>query len=327
MNINQYIKRFFSCFCLAFILIQTSHAETIQVNFFVDDDRNSVVRATGMKLKELVEKQIPSNVMQVRIESLGDRDLFEEVRVNNAQIIAPKVSRLKRYSKRLQVFELPFIFYSAKAAEDFLDGEWGNRLLRSLKQQGVNAHGYLHQGMKHITSDFSIEIPEDTAKKAMGIFFSNTSKQYFEGIGSQIISLNDTEESAALSNNRINMTENSWSRIYNKKIFDQHKFVLESNHTYTGNVLITHKNIWERLPKQYAQTFEKIIQESIRHGNQYSKEKINAYRKIIASSPNMTVRQLPARDRYLWIEKASKLWAIYENDIGSALIDAAASHR
>lgn len=299
----------------------------ISLNFIVDDDPNSVVRATGVKLKELVATEIPESVLSVNIESLGDRDLFEEMRVGNAQIIAPKISRLKRYSKRLQVFELPFIFYSEKAAKNFLDGLWGQRLLQALNNLGVNAHGYIHQGMKHITSDFPIEIPDDATEKAMGIFFSNTSKQYFESVGSDIVSLNDTEENAAMSNNLVNMTENNWARIYHKKIYAQHRYVLESNHTYTGNVLITNQDIWDSLPKKYVAELKKAIQAAIEHGNQYADSKNRFYRSVVAGSDNTSVSELAARDRYLWIEAANKIWSRYEDDIGSQLIDAAASHR
>ncbi len=132
----------------------------VLINFFVDDDRDSVVRAMGVKFKELVTKQMGDKI-QVNVLSLGDRDLFEEMRVGNTQMIAPKLSRLKRYSRRLQVFELPFIFYSEKAASNFLDGEWGKRLLILLNNKGVHAHGYIHQGMKHLTSDVEILTPSD----------------------------------------------------------------------------------------------------------------------------------------------------------------------
>ena len=300
---------------------------TIEINFLVDEDKNSVVRATALKFKEIMSKQVSGNQIRVNVESLGDRDLFEEMRVGNAQMIAPKLSRLKRYSKRLQVFELPFIFYSGRAARNFLDGEWGDRLLYSLKQQNVNAHGYIHQGMKHLTSDAPISLPEDASDKAMGIFHSNTSKQYFEDIGSEIVALNDTEENSALSNGRVNITENNWSRIYNQKIYNGHKYVLESNHTYTGNVLISSKGLLDQMPAKLIPIVEKAIKESIEYGNEYATNKINSYRKIVLNNGNNTVQELAARDRYLWIEEANKIWSLYEDDIGLQLINAAASHR
>ncbi len=328
---NQYRKVFCCCVLLTvlsvpFTATATDNNSPVLINFFVDDDKDSVVRAMGIRFKELVAKQIGAKV-QVNIHGLGDRDLFEEMRVGNTQMIAPKLSRLKRYSRRLQVFELPFIFYSEKAARNFLDGEWGKRLLISLKNKGVNAHGYIHQGMKHLTSDVEILTPEDAKDKAMGIFYSNTSKQYFENIGSEIVSLNDTEENSALSNNRVNITENNWGRIYNQRLYGQHEYVLESNHTYTGNVLITSNDIWEKMPAQLVPVLEEIIKESIEYGNDYARKRNERYRQAVVNTGSNTVHELAARDRYLWIEAASYIWSLYEDEIGSQLIDAAASHR
>jgi len=329
--INDSSKAIF-CFILvvAFSVPMVTNAadsRPVRINFFVDDDKDSVVRAMAARLKELVAKQIGAASIQIKVESLGDRDLFEEMRVGNAQMIAPKLSRLKRYTRRLQVFELPFIFYSEKAANNFLDGDWGKRLLSLLKNKGVNAHGYIHQGMKHLTSDVEIVTPPDAENKAMGIFYSNTSKQYFENIGSEIVSLNDTEENSALSNDRVNITENNWGRIYNQKLYTQHQYILESNHTYTGNVLISSEDIWTKIPKKLIPTFEKIIQESIDYGNDYARKRNNAYRQAILNTGNSTIHELAVRDRYLWIEAASRVWSLYENEIGAQLIDAAASHR
>ncbi len=335
---NKYINYASYCLLCASIIasVSVSAAEksqslpvknTVEIKFLVDDDKNSVVRATALKFKELISKQVSANHMKVVVESLGDRDLFEEMRVGNAQMIAPKLSRLKRYSKRLQVFELPFIFYSGKAARNFLDGEWGDRLLHSLKQQNVDAHGYIHQGMKHLTSDTPISLPEDASDKAMGIFYSNTSKQYFEDIGSEIVALNDIEENSALSNGRVNITENNWSRIYNQNIFNEHKYVLESNHTYTGNVLISSPGLLDQMPAKLLPIIEKAIKDSIEYGNEYASKKINSYRNIVLNSGSNIVQELAARDRYLWIEEANKIWSQYEDDIGLQLINAAASHR
>ncbi len=161
----------------------------------------------------------------------------------------------------------------------------------------------------------------------MGVFYSNTSKEYFENIGSKIISLNDTEENSALSNNRVNITENNWGRIYNKKLYGQHEYVLESNHTYTGNVLITSQDLWGKIPAELVQVLEDLIRESIEYGNDYARKRNNRYRQAIVNTGGNTVHELAARDRYLWIEAASYIWSQYEDEIGAQLIDAAASHR
>ena len=93
-------------------------AQGITINFPVGTQQSSVVRVMALKLQELVAKEIGADALQVNVVD-RKKDLFEEMIIGNAQMIAPKLSRFKRYLKRIQVFELPYMFYSGKAAEDF----------------------------------------------------------------------------------------------------------------------------------------------------------------------------------------------------------------
>ena len=82
--------------------------------------------------------------------------------------------------------------------------------------------------------------------------------------------MNDTEENAALANNRINVTENNLDRIVSKRIYNNYKYILESNHTYTGNVLITSDFLWSNLDESYHSILNEIISDSIIFANEYA---------------------------------------------------------
>jgi C4-dicarboxylate-binding protein DctP len=48
--------------------------------------------------------------------------------LNDVQIINPSLSKFDRYTKKIQVFDLPFIFKDAKAAADFQKSKDGQDL-------------------------------------------------------------------------------------------------------------------------------------------------------------------------------------------------------
>jgi len=227
----------------------------------------------------------------------------------------------------MQVFELPFLFYSPKAAENFLDGVWGERLLSSLAIRGIVAHGYLHRGMKNFTSHDPITLPTDLTDKRLGVFNSNTAKEHYKTLNIKTVNLSNDQASIALKHNLVDALENNWGTIYNQKIHDQQKYILETGHAYTGNVLITTSKIWETIPEELQPVLKQIIHESIEFGNQKAQETNEQFREDIIAKSNNVIKTLSLEKRYQWIEASRKVWSTYEDEIGTQLINAAASHR
>ena len=302
------------------------NAEVIVINFPTDSNPNSPVKAAAVKFEQLVSLRLDPNIVQAKTYDLGNKDPFEELELGNAQIIAPPLSLLKRYSDRMQVFELPFLFYSAEAAEEFSDGEWGKRLLESLSLSGIEAHGYLHRGMKNLTSDELILNPDDLIDKKLGIFNSNTAEKHYEVLGVNTVNLTVQAGASALDNNLVDALENNWVNIYNQSIHNKQQFILESRHAYTGNVMFTTEKMWDAIPEELQVVLEQIIEDSIKHGNEVAKQLNNRYRNLIANSQSNTVNQLTVDQRNQWVEASRKVWTAYENQIGTQLINAAASH-
>jgi len=67
----------------------------------------------ALKFKELVEKKFPGKV-QVQVfpssQLFGDAKELEALLLGDVQFIAPSLSKFDRYTKKLQVFDLPFLF-------------------------------------------------------------------------------------------------------------------------------------------------------------------------------------------------------------------------
>lgn len=302
-------------------------AESIVINFPVDNEKNSPVREMGEKFQELVDQRLGALIVEVKLYDVGERDLFDELKLENAQMIAPRLPDLKRYSKRMQVFELPFLFYSGRAAEDFLNGVWGQRLLKSLQIKGISAHGYIHRGMKHLTSHESVTKPEELASKTLAIYGSNTAEKHYQALGVKIVNLPKERADIALEGGLVDSTENNWENIFEQNLHQQQKYILESGHAYSGNVLITTNKIWEGLPTELQPVLRQILDESIQYTNKYVKKLNESYKQEVLKNNETIIKELSVGERYVWIEAVRDVWSSYEDEIGTELINAAASHR
>ena len=76
----------------------------------------------AIKFKELAEKKLPGKV-QVQVfpssQLFGDAKELEALLLGDVQFIAPSLSKFDRYTKQLQVYDLPFLFDNVEAVDRF----------------------------------------------------------------------------------------------------------------------------------------------------------------------------------------------------------------
>ena len=94
----------------------------------------------ALKFKELAEKKLPGKV-QVQVfpssQLFGDAKEIEALLLGDVQLIAPSLSKFDRYTKKVQVFDLPFLFDDVEAVDRFQSGPQGKALLSSMKSKGL----------------------------------------------------------------------------------------------------------------------------------------------------------------------------------------------
>jgi C4-dicarboxylate-binding protein DctP len=82
----------------------------------------------ALKFKELAEKKLPGKV-QVQVfpnsQLFGDAKEMEALLLGDVQLIAPPLSKFDRYTKKLQIFDLPFLFDDIAAVDRFQSSPHG----------------------------------------------------------------------------------------------------------------------------------------------------------------------------------------------------------
>src|SRR3954468_2164558 len=99
----------------------------------------------SLKFKELAEKKLPGKV-QVQVfpnsSLFGDGKEMEALLLGDVQIIVPSLSKFDRYTKKLQVFDLPFLFHDIAAVDRFQQGKDGKALLDAMSAKGIKGLAY-----------------------------------------------------------------------------------------------------------------------------------------------------------------------------------------
>ena len=109
---------------------------------------------------------------------------MEALLLGDVQIIAPSLSKFSRYTKKLQLFDLPFLFDDIAAVDRFQSGPQGKALLDSMQSKGIKGLGYWHNGMKQLSSDKDKLVrPEDVKGLKFRIQQSDVLEAQFRALG------------------------------------------------------------------------------------------------------------------------------------------------
>ncbi len=319
-------------FLLAFLLFNNVvYAEPITIRFSHVVNDNATKGQMAITFKKLIKERLGDEVLKVEIynnSSLVNDDELADALINGrVEMGVPSISKLKKFSKRLQVFDIPFIFVSTEAVENFMDGPYGKRMLQLLKNRGLIGLGFMDSGMKQISAKTPIKLPSDLKGLRYRIMNSDVLEAQFRQIQAIPLRKPYSKVYSLLKDNKIDGQENTWSNMFSKKFYEHQPYIIESNHGYLGSIVLTSTKFWESIPSGIKPVVEKSLKESLEYGNTLAKERALSDRERIIKSGLTKIHLMTLEERKQWVTAMQPVWKSYEDEIGSELIQAAASSR
>jgi C4-dicarboxylate-binding protein DctP len=280
----------------------------------------------ALKFKELAEKKLAGKVeVQVFPNSqlFGDGKEMEALLLGDVQIIAPSLAKFGKYTPKLQIFDLPFLFTDLAAVDRFQASKDGQALLSSMNKKGITGLGYLHNGMKQLSANKPLGMPADAKGLKFRIQASDVLEAQFKGVGANPQKLSFAEVYQALQTGVVDGAENPWSNIYSKKFHEVQGYIMESNHGVLDYMVITNTKWWDGLPADVRKGLNEAMQESIKFGNKVANDEDAEFRKKVIADNKAKVLPMSAEHLKAWRAAMQPVWKQFEGDIGTDLIQAA----
>ena len=281
----------------------------------------------ALKFKELAEKYLPGKV-QVQVfpnsQLFGDGQELDALLLGDVQFIAPSLSKFDRYTKKLQVFDLPFMFEDLAAVDRFQHSATGKALLDSMTGKGIKGLAYWHNGMKQLsTNKAQLKRPEDVKGLKFRIQASDVLEAQFRALGANPQKLAFSEVYQALQTGVVDGQENTWSNIYTQKFYEVQKTIAETNHGVIDYMVITNAKWWDGLPADVKAGLTKAMDEATAFGNKLADDINQRDKKVIADAGKAKIQQLSKDDLAAWQKAMAPVWKKFEGGIGKDLIEAA----
>lgn len=313
------------------LVCNSAIAEPITLRFAHSGAPDSPKGQMATRFKQLVYENFRDSSVTVEVYPgailFDDDHLAPAVFKNRIQLTSIPISNMKPYSKRMQLFDMPFLFVTETAASRFLRGTYGKRLLRLVSRHGAVGLGYLENGMKQISSNKRIVFPDDAKNLKFLISDSAVSEKQFRRIGARPIVGNLNKVNGLLDTGVIDGQENTWSHMFTENIHKRQPFILESNHVYLADIVMASQAAWNSIPNDTRAILEELLQRAIDYGNELaSRQEFNERQRIVESQTTEIV-QLTVKERELWVDAMKGLWEEFVEDVGEGLVSAAASAR
>ncbi|MGY5450713.1 TRAP transporter substrate-binding protein [Agarivorans sp. MS3-6] len=311
---------------LSIALASVVNAAPIELKFSHVVAENTPKGQMALKFRDLVEQRLPGKV-EVKVypnsQLYGDGKELEALLLGDVELISPSLSKFKKYTKKLQIFDLPFLFKDMASVERFQASSAGQELLSSLESKGLIGLGYLHNGMKQLSANEPLYTPADAKGKKFRIMSSDVLAAQFEAVDAVPLKKPFSEVFTLLQTRAIDGQENTWSNIYSKKFFEVQASITESNHGVLDYLIVTSAEFWYGLPEDIRAELQLALNEAVAHGNQIAAEKADKDKANIMASNRSEVISLTAEQRQQWVEAMKPVWQQFEDEIGKDTIAAA----
>lgn len=253
----------------------------------------------------------------------GDRELCEGVQMGTIQMAIPSTSALAGFDKRIQVLDLPYLFTTREAAFEAVDGELGVKLNELLAKKGFYVIGYLENGFRHVTnSKQPITKPEDLKGLKIRTMENPMHLAFFKELGANPTPMSWGELYTALQQGTVDAQENPYAMIDDGKFYEVQKYVSETGHVFSYEILIANKKFMEKLPDDLRALVIDEAQKAIATQRAAMKtEEANFKAKVIKGG--LTANELTPEQKKPFVEKTKVVYGQFEGELGKEIMDIA----
>ena len=252
----------------------------------------------------------------------NDDQALEAMLQGDIQFAAPSLSKFEKFTKQFRIFDLPFMFPNIEAVDAFQASATGQAMKESMRRRGLHGLEFWHNGMKQISANRPLLMPEDAVGLKFRVQRSDVLVAQMEALGASPQPMAFSEVYGALQTGTVDGQENTWSNIYGRKFFEVQDGVTESNHGIIDYLVVTSVDWWDELDEGVRNQIAQILREvtEARNGEAYA---VNQAAKQGIIDAGGVVRTLTDDQRDAWVDAMKPVWKQFEDDIGAENIAAA----
>jgi len=245
----------------------------------------------------------------------GDREISEGVQMGTIQMAIPASAPLAGFDKRVQVLELPYLFTTKQAAFEAADGILGEKLNSYLAAKGMLILGFQENGFRHVTNNRGpVKTPADLKGIKIRTMENPIHLAFFKAVGANPTPMSWGELYTALQQGTVDAQENPYAMIVDGKFYEVQKYVSETGHVFSFEVLIANKKFMDNLPADLNALVVKSAREATLKQREYMDEEEAAFKDEVLKA-GMIANSLTPEEKQPFVDAAEKVYPMFDSGL------------
>jgi TRAP-type transport system periplasmic protein len=299
-----------------------AQAKVLKVSNGVNEQHPSYL--AGKKFGEILNAKLPGkyDVQVYANAQLGDDvRATEGVRMGTLEMVCTSASPLTGLVPEFNVFDLPFIITSEKAADAIYDGPIGAKLGAALEPKGIKLLAYYENGFRQLTNSVrEVKAPADMKGLKVRTMQNPIHLEAFRAMGANPTPMPFSEVFTALQQKTIDGQENPIPTIWLSKFYEVQKYVSLTGHVYGPHIMLINKKLFDSFPVEDQKIIAAAVQESAIYQRAINRKMNSDFVAELKKAGN-TVTELTPEQKKAFQDAVAPVYANWEPKIGKALMD------
>jgi len=251
----------------------------------------------------------------------SDKELLESCQDGDIPFIVQNTAPQVSFMEELAVFDLPVPFETIEEARDAIDNvEFKEQLNQIYLNGGYNLLGIADQGFRVMTTNKKIETIDDFGGQKVRTMDNSNHLAFWQAIGANPTPMAFSEVYIGLQQNTIDAQENPYEVIVSGKLYEQQKYVIQTNHLPHYITLLVSDEFLKSLPQDQ----QEIILAAAETATVYAREQADLRvqdRLDIMAENGVEIVELSEETFTELREKSQGVYDSIQEDVGEELVN------
>jgi len=250
----------------------------------------------------------------------GDRELIESSQAGNLSMVTLTTAPMVNFIPELAVFDMPAVLTDVEVAQKVLKSPFRDKVDTKYEDAGFKLLSIAPVGFREMSSNVPVQNISDFDGVKIRTMENKYHLAFWKALGANPSPLAFSELYIALQQGLVDGQENPYATVVSAKLYEQQKYIVNTNHIMFLNTTVMNKDLYDSLPEDLQvvvdDVFEEVAQYSFEVGMSEEEKALE-----VLKSEGLEIIDLSDADFEEIQELAKPVYDMIREDIGADLVD------
>ena len=291
----------------------TSSPEDTVTQIYAEKFAEEVSKLSNGKMKIQV---YPNSVLG------GDRELLESQKDGDIPFVVQNTAPQVTFMPDIAVFDMPRVYSDIASLREAVDDpDFLDKIQKVYKEGGYELLGFADQGFRVMSTNKEVKSISDFKGQKIRTMENTYHMMFWKALGASPTPMTFSEVYIGLQQGTIDAQENPYEVIVSNRLYEQQKYVVETNHLPHLISLTVSDKFMKSLPEDQQEIIRQAAETAKIYAREQSDERIASRIKTIEDSGTQII-ELDQATQDAMDQAAEKVYTAIEKKVDPDLVEA-----